>query len=215
VSAFTAVVAIAGAVGTVAFLLALVVRIAAGPALRRRALDRAPPTRIADAREGAVRLDGVARLADAPAPAPLTNVDAIAHDTTLVIEPAFDRVRLARAHGATPFYVEDDSGRALVKIASPDELELDAAPAPDEPLARDSAEAHAFALRCGVAAKAPGGVRFSCRQARLAPGDRVSVLGDARWESEPSPPAAGPYREAPRTLVLRPLGGKLLVRRRD
>jgi hypothetical protein len=201
-------------VGTVAFLCALIVRVASEPAMRRRALARARPTRIAEVRSGVVRLDGVVRLAGAPARLPLSGAEAIGHDTTLVITPAFDRARIAREVGVTPFYVEDESGRALVQVAS-DELDLDAATPAEEPLARDSTEALAFAARRRVSTAAAGGVRLSYRQARLAPGDRVSVLGEARWESPPSSPGAGPYREAPRELVIRPLRGKLLVRRRD
>ena len=172
---------------------------------RLRACERATPTPIGKAREGLVRLEGTALPADAVAPAPFSGAPALAHETRVVSWQPMYPSQTRNLAAARAFYVEDASGRALVRVDEAAQLELVAREEDAPILTVAQIEELGRHLRVHPAAQ------HGYTQRRLSPGDRVTVFGVGAWEPVGSGGAGGSYREPPRQLTVRPVDGKVLV----
>lgn len=154
------------------------------PDRRERAAKRAPHTAIGDVAAGAtVKLRGTVRLAGEGLDAPFTGRRCCCYTIEQIRRRTVDygRESRGRAHDARNFFVEDETGRALVEVG---------------PETRIVAEARSVG-------DSPDG--FDLFEWALMEGSAVSVFGPARWERDPDPGDAARsagYRDAPRLLVV-------------
>lgn len=115
-------------------------------------------------------------------------------------------VLLVRENQGSDLWIEDDTGRALVRTAGMKVLSGTVIQDMSQTFTPPNARQAAFLKRHGVAGKS--GLfdkKLLYKETTFQRGDLVSVLGIARWEQDPDPdPAAWGYREAPRRLVIEP-----------
>jgi hypothetical protein len=186
-------------------------------ARRRRRARKTEVTRIADAESGLVRVIGVIAASDGLLRLPYSGIPGVAHHSRLVIWGA--ELRWIGTAAAQPFFVDDGSGRALVQVDRGSQIDFIEPDPADEPVGLDSADIQAIMARgkenWGHAVAR--NLTYTYRQIRISPGDRIELFGDATRE----PPAtldprdlAGSYREPPKQLVIRPLDGKVTIKRK-
>jgi hypothetical protein len=181
------------------------------PAKIRRALRAAPMVRIADAKTGEViRISGRIRAVGDMVRAPLSQRQCVFYDVT--VEEARSRgksgqwTQIVRETDGVDFLVEDRTGKALVyaggmKVVTVKDHERQSGTFNDA-----TADLEAFLARHGKWSK---GLVFNknlrYREGVFEPGDRITVLGLARWEQDPDPTSAGTgYRDVPKRLVVSP-----------
>lgn len=112
------------------------------------------------------------------------------------------------------FWVEDESGRALVEADVMPQVAMVVDAHFDSGFLGDP-EAHirAWMMSRGIETK---GILFNktlrYREGVLEGGETVAVLGEAHWERDPDPEAQHGYRMRAKKLVLRaPADGRLLL----
>jgi hypothetical protein len=185
---FSAALEIAAVVGAVA---AYALRRLTNP---RPALDRTPTTAIADLQEGVwSRVSGIVGAAGAPLTSPVEHQPCIGF--RLLIErralgepwgPVIERQR------CQPFRIRDASGEAAVEGPFLFGLEVD-----DAAWAGLPGDVYDILDKAKIRTTASrGNYEFRFSQALLKPGDRISVLGRARQQLDPSGASAG-YRSLP------------------
>jgi hypothetical protein len=190
-------------------------------AIMRRSLGKAARVRVADVPDGAVvKLVGRAQAVGRPLHSPARGQPCFFFET-VVYEPGeraaeegsgFAWRERARETKSTDFLVEDETGRALVRaaswlvVSSNRRVVTDFAPSDGAP-----PELVALLERRGLLRPSAAGGPLPLRavESVLAPGDRVEVIGLARWGLDPD--AAG-YRAGPKRLALEvPPDGPLLA----
>lgn len=177
----------------------------------KRALKQVKPTLIRDAKDGkAVKIVGELVYAGRSIPSPLSQ-RACAYYSIVVTEYRGRGSRgghwheIVREERGIDFYLRDDSGMALVKIAG----EGQALPAlvqdhraRTSPILHNDADLERFLNERG---KSVEGALFRKNiravEGVLEAGERVAVGGLARWLPDPDA-AGGNYRETPKRLVL-------------
>jgi E3 Ubiquitin ligase len=187
----------------------------------RQSLQKLPSVRIADAPEGAiVKLVGRVRPADGPLRSPLKGEACVFFETTVyerVDDGAEPRAvdlwdECAQESKSVNFWLEDDTGRVLVRAAgwlvvpSVGAAEVSPEGLGDAPPGVKALLKRQRLLRPGVpVASLP--LRLSERV--FAPGDRVEVVGRVRRELDPDPTS---YRAQLKRLVIEvPPNGPLLA----
>jgi hypothetical protein len=162
---------------------------------RLRELGQVDPTRIADAKDGEmVRIVGVLRAlprAEGLLRAPLSGREG-AHWDVRVLEyvsrgKSGSYVERFRESASQPFLLEDESGRAIVETAK-----FQCAIVRDQNLRSGTfqdatPEMEAMLGRHGYTSTNMLGLNrgFRYEEGVLEPGERVTVLGRARWEDDP------------------------------
>jgi hypothetical protein len=186
-------------------------------ALAPRGDLRPPRVRVAEAREGQrVRVGGRVRAVGELLRAPFSGRPCVLFEATLThgIEgAALSGVGgvAAREFQATVFEVEDETGRALVRVDPPLDLWLEREAMSSEEVSSD-AKLQAFLHRTGVGTLLGITAGLEPVERRLEPGDWVVVVGIARWDQDPEGShAQGSYRESARRLVLLAPEGGLVV----
>lgn len=184
----------------------------------RRALFGARSARIADVADGErVKLVGKLAYADAPVEAPFSRRDCAAYWLTVEQESAGESKswnELVQDRRMVSFWVEDDSGRALVEADVMPQVAM-VVDAHFDSGFLDDPETHirAWMTDRGLETK---GLMFNktlrYREGVLEAGETVAVLGEAHWELDPDPDAQHGYRERAKRLVVRaPAAGRLLI----
>ena len=186
--------------------------IASDPTLRT--IKEVEKRRIADVREGEyARLVGTVEI-DAPIVAPLSGREC-AFWTVVIEEKGFSDLwsTVLSEQGGVDFYVRDESGRALVRLHAD---HTDASLTQDARftsglLKEAGPQLEAFLRKHGHTSKGwllNKPMRY--REGVVTSGERVAVVGCARWEPDPDPkPTSGSYRDGrPMRLVMSCEGSK-------
>jgi hypothetical protein len=182
----------------------------------RLAVRRQAVSRVIDAREGLVRLDGTVVAVDPLLEAPLGGQPCVFFD--FLIEDLSRRARpIARQFRGVSFAIDDGTGRAMVTFR-------DAGPSPpliEGPRDVCCAIPRERARRNGVFGRAdpriavlmeragiptPGVIfphRLQVREGVIVPGDRISVVGRGRLEIDVAGERRG-YREPGRSYLIGP-----------
>jgi len=177
----------------------------------KRALRRVKPTPIRDAKDGrAVKIVGELVYAGRSIPSPLSQRPCAYY--SIVVEEYRGRGtrggrwrEIVREQSGIDFYLRDDSGMALVRIAG-DGNQLPALVqdrrARTSPILRNDADLERFLTARGRSVEGTF-FRKNLRafEGILEAGERVAVGGLARWMPDPDA-AGGNYRETPKRLVL-------------
>jgi hypothetical protein len=181
----------------------------------RRAAFRLPRTRIADVKNGDLaRLEGRLELCGESLIAPLSQRSCAHYEITVGYARDAKRFVTALSESKTvPFFMTDESGRALIEIERPlievvidhywTALDIDAE-------TRFELERYLFAQgRIGRALLGePKRLRYA--EGALEEGERVHVTGVAEWVDAPE--VGQTYRDSGQRLVLRsPARGRLFV----
>jgi len=170
---------------------------------RRRRLRAALPWPIAELPEGVLgRVIGQARTLDGPLIAPLSGRRCPAHEIVLSENTHNSHRDLAGEARGVPFLLEDDSGRAVIDPAGAEyALDLDRrAAGGSEHTTRP--ELAAMFERLGLASTLGTQRMISLREGVIEPGERVSVLGVAAREPDPTAAPTGYRDDAPTRLRL-------------
>lgn len=170
----------------------------------RRALERAPRAAIRDAPDHApVKIAGRLKSAGPLFKAPLSGRPCVGYHVIVREMQGNTPVTLIDTQLARDFTLQDDTGRALVRVSR---LKLVLAPETftvadelPEDVAEKFLESHAITAR-----ELTGRLRrLRYREAILEENTDVAVLGVGHWEYDPDPNAQGAmYRERPRRLVI-------------
>ncbi len=182
----------------------------------RRVLRSQPRVDIAAAREGPVKIAGKLRLWGKPMLAPLSRRPCALYDAQVHERSNRTDVLVIHDRLAVDFFVEDATGKALVRAAPGKQLELvivQDARYRSGLLREPHPDLERFLTAHGQASK---GVLFprnlSYREGVFEPGEDIVVYGRGRLEPDPDAAAPGDaYRERPMRLVVEPLDGKLHV----
>ena len=185
----------------------------------RRALKAAPRVDIARVQQGQVaKIAGAVRPLGEPLRAPLTGRACVFYEVTVEEYRSSGKsgrwVEIIKDVDAQDFLLEDGTGRAVVKTAGMKVLpvkdrELKSGFLNDaSPVLEDFLRQHGQSSQGWVFNK---NLRY--KEGVFEPGERVTVLGQCRWEQDPDPSAAGQgYRDTPRRLVVDvPDQGQLLA----
>lgn len=177
----------------------------------KRLLRSTRATLVRDARDGkAIKIVGELVYAGRPVEAPLS-LRACAYYSVRVAEYRGHGPRgghwheIVREERGVDFYVRDESGMALVRVAS-DGRDFPALvqdrKARTSPIVRDDADLERFMRARGKSVEGTF-LRKNLRayEGVLEAGERVAVAGLARWLPDPDA-AGGNYRETPKRLVL-------------
>lgn len=167
----------------------------------RRALRRALPWPIAELPEGVIgRVTGHARILDGTLVAPLSGRRCVAYEIVLAENTHNSHREIAREARGVPFLLEDDSGRAVIDPADAAyALDLDRrATGGGEDTTRP--ELAAMFERLGLPATLGTRRKIALREGVIEAGERVSVLGVAAREPDPTAAPAG-YRDAAPTRL--------------
>jgi hypothetical protein len=176
----------------------------------KRALRRVKTTLIADARDGkVVKVVGVLAYAGRTIPSALSQRPCACY--SVVVEQFQPRGRGGRWHEVVreekglDFYLRDDSGVALVRLAGDGKhfaALIQDRKARTTPILRNDPNLERFLAERGHTVE---GVLFRknlrAYEGILEAGERVAVGGLARWVADPAA-AGGNYRETPKRLVL-------------
>jgi hypothetical protein len=176
----------------------------------KRALKRVKPTPIRDATDGkAVKIVGELVYAGRSIPSPLSQRTCAYY--AIVVEEFQQRGRggrwheLIREEKGVDFYLRDDSGMALIRVAS-DGQDFPALvrdrKARTSPIISNDADLERYLGERGYSTEGTF-FRKNLRafEGILEAGERVAVGGLARWMPDPDA-AGGNYRETPTRLVL-------------
>jgi hypothetical protein len=157
-----------------------------------RLLRQLPRVTIRDAAEGKqVLIVGKARPRDKPLTAPLSHRPACFYDARVYGERG---APVARETGGCDFFVEDDTGRALIRVKSARPIvKLDAVYRSYDQWA--TSRQLALLRRHN---RQPRGLLLY-REGAITPGEHVAVIGSA--SREPDPEGGASYREMPTRLV--------------
>lgn len=202
---------------TVLVLLVLVVAVAVAAyraytseaARMRRALKGAPKRTIAEVFDGEIaKIAGVVRAATPLLAAPLSGRSCVFYEVLVEEYRSSGRSghweSIVRESSAVDFLVVDDTGTALVETARMKVLPVHDTELSSGFLHDATPELQAFLARHGESSE---GLIFNrrlrYREGVFEPGERVRVLGRARWELAPGTgePGVG-YRDVPKRLVL-------------
>jgi hypothetical protein len=187
-----------------------------------RGLRRRQRRQIVHARDGeVVKIEGEVVFAERTVQAPLAERSCAAYVT--VVEERHQRgwYQLVRRQDGVDFLVRDETGVARVQVVAagaqvvwallhgrevrPAEVVGQAGPL-ERLLASVRARSPAVAAPLTGPGRSPlGNDLLRARESMLVAGDRVAVMGLARWEPDPAGPSAG-YRQAGQRLVLRAAG---------
>lgn len=180
----------------------------------RRAAEKLPVTAMRDAVEGRpVKVMGIVDLPRPPLVAPISGRGCAGWAVDLQEEGDGWQTVLTEWH-AEDFVIVDETGHAARIVVAKAELvyELDAAATASwsEP---PSERVRAFLARHGRRPAGPFAAgAYRCCEGIIEHGERVTVVGVARRELDPSPRAVdGSYREAPMRLVFDAADGPLLI----
>lgn len=157
----------------------------------RRAMARTPLVEVARAPEGErVRLTGVVRVAGAPLAAPVSGSSCVVYDVVVKVvgsraAVALDRGVVLHESEVVDFFLEDPTGRALVRAETAEVLltpRISAAPRPGH--GQGGAVAR-FLEERRVRARGRLGLdrRLRCDEGALRVGARVTVVGVPRREA--------------------------------
>lgn len=150
-----------------------------GRALAR--LCRSTPTAIRDASDGQlVKLEGIVEAGDAVERSQVLGDGAVWIVRDLVYYDDTDPASSAESY-RHPFVLRDETGTALISVSD--------------------AVVHLDKRRVEKQIARPGKSHMEVREQLLLPGDRVAVLGRARWQAHPGGADAGP-RQTPRRLLI-------------
>lgn len=174
-----------------------------------RQYNKMPHSLIRDAVPGQeVRILGTVQSDGDEFISPLTKRRCVYYET--IVEDSTDSDTwteiIREVHGAS-FFVEDASGRALVKTENVKIETAREGAIASSSLEDASAELEAYLARHGQTSKGRDGNRtLRYREGCLEPGEPIAVLGRIRWEADPEPRQAGTgYRDVPKRAVLEPL----------
>lgn len=173
-----------------------------------RRFNNTPHVRIQEAAAGQdVRILGNVRVDDQEFISPFTKRRCVYYEA--IVEESNDNDSwsvIAREVQGASFFVEDSSGRALVKAEN---LKIDAHR--DGELTSgfmEDASVHLeeFLARHGQKSEGKYFNRtLRYREGILEPGEAIAVLGRVRWEADPDPRQAGTgYRDVPKRAVMEP-----------
>jgi hypothetical protein len=174
-----------------------------------RRYNKMPHTLIQDAVAGQdVRILGNVVPGGEEFISPLTKRRCVYYET--IVEDSTDRdswTEVIREVRGASFFVEDASGRALVKIEN---VKIEAAregQIGSLSFQDATAEFEAYLARHGQTSQGKDGNRsLRYREGSLEPGEPIAVLGRVRWEPDPDPRRAGTgYRDVPKRAVMEPL----------
>jgi hypothetical protein len=170
----------------------------------KRALRRARRTSISDARDGeVVTIVGTVRYGQGTLKSGLTG-DRCAVSSVVVLEKFGKGMsEVVRENSAVDFYLEDDSGVALIRVGDAPVL---TALIRNRELENTLTRPHELIERFMTARGKPIRGKIFFRSLRacegiVEEGQRVAVCGVARWLAD-ADAAGGSYRESPKRLVL-------------
>lgn len=180
----------------------------------RRLLSQTVRSSIAKAKEGlTVKIFGHVRSAGGSLEAPLTGEPCVLYDVqteVLTRRGTWETELVDRK--ALEFYVEDASGRALIRTSRPEVFLVRDRYVESRALGEDGAIAGRYLSSHGLG-QAPDPTERQISEGKIEEGESVVVLGVGRWERDPNPDPhrAGDYRNTPRILVLEDVGDLALV----
>lgn len=176
----------------------------------RRALRRARTTPIAEVQDGTIaRITGRVRIEGEPLRAPFTARECAAWTVDVdakALEHHGPLVQKAlRDQDSRSFYVEDETGRALVKAVTPKMALVDDFRVESGRLDPAEAVLEAFLNRHGASAKDVTGRdrELTYQEGVLEEGEEATVLGVAHWQaSADAASRRSGFRDPPRLLVI-------------
>jgi hypothetical protein len=164
-----------------------------------RAIAGATRVSVADFRDGASSLVvGKVVVAERAVDAPLTGKSCVYHRVVVEGPPTpTGPTILLELYDGVDFYVEDDSGRALISVE-------DAVTSLSKQLI-DSGDVVGSNFERRIRDELPDDVdqkQMTFHEGRLDAGEMVAIRGVGRWVASPHGNQRGDYRKAPRQLIL-------------
>ncbi|HEX2573970.1 MAG TPA: DUF3592 domain-containing protein [Polyangia bacterium] len=182
-----------------------------------RALKKLPATSIRDAQVGQ-RVKIVGRLVhgENTLTAPLSGRSCACYCVTVRVESGKNSRQILEEIRSTDFFVEDGSGKALVRLAGRGAqlLIMEDVHRRSGIFKDPTPELEALLARHGESSRGGLGIfnrALKYMEGVLEQGERVAVMGVAHLEPDPDPNAAHGYRESASRLVLVPPGGGDLI----
>jgi len=185
--------------------------------ITKRRLREIRRKRVVDVQDGELaKIVGTLRYASAPLTAPLSSRRCAYFEARVEQKHGKNSWRkIAEAKDGGSFFLEDESGRALVRLEDLGAALVEDVKFNSGVLHDPTPQAYAFLDEYGESATGMLGFNKTLRYAEgvLEEGEKVVVCGVGRWEVDPDPCQAGEgYRDKPKRLLMTaPHVGKMLV----